>query len=109
MPLPAWAAVAVASALALSGPVQAQNYPITPNQRAIAEFHLGLFQASAEDCKRVLERNPHHIGALSGLAKCLLRLDRREEALEVLRRSSRMQPFNEDLRILIAALEAGES
>ena len=34
----AWAAVAAACALALSGPVQAQNYPITPGQRAIAEM-----------------------------------------------------------------------
>jgi hypothetical protein len=34
----AWAAVAAACALALSGPVQAQNFPITPAQRAIAEM-----------------------------------------------------------------------
>jgi hypothetical protein len=34
----AWAAVAAACALALSGQAQAQNYPITPNQRAIAEM-----------------------------------------------------------------------
>jgi len=34
----AWAAVAAACALALSGPVQAQNYPITPAQRAVAEM-----------------------------------------------------------------------
>ena len=34
----AWAAVAAACALALSGPAQAQNYPITPAQRAVAEM-----------------------------------------------------------------------
>ena len=34
----AWAAVAAACALALSGPVQAQNFPITPAQRAVAEM-----------------------------------------------------------------------
>ncbi|MDB5859145.1 MAG: hypothetical protein JWQ76_2834 [Ramlibacter sp.] len=34
----AWAAVVAACALALSGPVQAQNFPITPAQRAIAEM-----------------------------------------------------------------------
>src|SRR6478735_4388978 len=34
----AWAAVAAACVLALSGPAQAQNYPITPAQRAIAEM-----------------------------------------------------------------------
>lgn len=79
------------------------------NQRAIAEYHLGQFQASAEDCRLVLEQNPYHIGALAGLAKCLLRLDRREEALAALKRSSRLQPFNEDLKTLISALEAGGS
>ena len=77
------------------------------NQRAIAEYHLGQFQASAEDCRLVLEQNPYHIGALAGLAKCLLRLDRREEALAALKRSSRLQPFNEDLKTLISVLEAG--
>ena len=77
------------------------------NQRAIAEYHLGQFQASAEDCRLVLEQNPYHIGALAGLAKCLLRLDRREEALATLKRSSRLQPFNEDLKTLISVLEAG--
>jgi hypothetical protein len=34
----AWAAVAAACVLALSGPAQAQNYPITPAQRAVAEM-----------------------------------------------------------------------
>jgi tetratricopeptide (TPR) repeat protein len=78
------------------------------NQRAIAEYHLGQFQASAEDCRLVLEHNPYHIGALAGLAKCLLRLDRRDEAIETLRRSSRLQPYNEELKNFISALESGD-
>lgn len=78
------------------------------NQRAIAEYHLGQYQASADDCRLVLERNPYHIGALAGLAKCLLRLDRRDEALGALKRSAHLQPFNDDLRNLISVLEAGE-
>jgi tetratricopeptide (TPR) repeat protein len=96
-------AVARATRLIEQAPRFAEAY----NQRAIAEYHLGRFRESAEDCRLVLERNPHHIGALAGLAKCLLRLDRRADALEVLRRASRLQPFNEDLRNYISALEAG--
>lgn len=84
---------------------QAPHFAEAYNQRAIAEYHLGDFQASANDCRLVLERNAYHIGALAGLAKCLLRLDRRGEALDTLRRSSRLQPFNDDLRHLIAVLE----
>ena len=76
------------------------------NQRAIAEYYLGEFQASADDCRLVLEHNPYHIGALTGLAKCLLQLDRRDDAIEALRRSSRLQPYNEELKHLISALEA---
>ncbi|MFO0951302.1 MAG: tetratricopeptide repeat protein [Isosphaeraceae bacterium] len=78
------------------------------NQRAIAHFNLGQFQESADDCRRVLERNPFHIGALAGLAKCLLRLEKREDALEALRRSSRLQPFNVELRNVISELENGD-
>ena len=77
------------------------------NQRAIAHFQLGAFRESADDCRQVLERNPFHIGALSGLAKCLLRLEKRDEALDVLKRASKLQPYNEDLRSLISALETG--
>jgi Flp pilus assembly protein TadD len=78
------------------------------NQRAIAEYHLGRFRESAEDCKLVLERNPYHTGALAGMAKCLLRLNRRAEALEALRRAARLQPYDEQLRSFIAALEADD-
>src|SRR5262249_11678738 len=97
-------AVTAATRLVERAPRFAEAY----NQRAIAEYHLGWFEASAEDCRRVLERNPYHIGALSGLAKCLLRLNKRGEALDALRRSAKLQPFNEELRNYIAALEAGD-
>ena len=86
---------------------RAPNFAEAYNQRAIAEFHLGLFRESADDCRSVIERNPYHIGAFAGLAKCLLRLDRRVEALDVLKRSAKIQPFNADIRDLIAAIETG--
>jgi Flp pilus assembly protein TadD len=95
-------AVARATHLIERAPGFAEAY----NQRAIAEFFLGRFRESADDCRLTLERNPFHIGALSGLAKCLIQLGRREDALKVLRRASRLQPFEYDLRNLISALEA---
>ena len=76
------------------------------NQRAIAYFKLGDYQASAADCRRVLERNPYHIGALGGLAQCQLRLDQRQDALKTLRRALKLQPFSEGLREVVASLEA---
>jgi tetratricopeptide (TPR) repeat protein len=78
------------------------------NQRAIARYYLGRFEGSAEDCRLVLDRNPYHIGALSGLAKCQLRLDQRAPAIETLRRAAKLQPYNRDVTQWIAALEAGE-
>jgi tetratricopeptide (TPR) repeat protein len=97
-------AVALATRLIDRAPKFAEAY----NQRAIAEYFLGRFKESADDCRLVLERNPYHTGALGGLAKCLTRLNRRAEAIEALRRLSKLQPYNDDLRSWIAALEAGD-
>jgi tetratricopeptide (TPR) repeat protein len=97
-------AIALATRLIERAPKFAEAY----NQRAIAEYFLGRFKESADDCRLVLERNSYHTGALAGLAKCLTRLNRRAEAIETLRRASKLQPFNDDLRSWIAALEAGD-
>ena len=76
------------------------------NQRAIAEFFQGRFDASAADCRRVLEHNPYHIGALGGLAQCEIRLNRRGDAIKTLRRSQKLQPHSEGIREMIALLES---
>jgi len=75
------------------------------NQRAIARFFRGRFADSAADCRRTLERNPYHIGALAGLGQCYLRLDRRDEALATFRRALKLQPFSDGLKETVAALE----
>jgi tetratricopeptide (TPR) repeat protein len=85
---------------------RAANFAEAYNQRAIAYFVQGQFQESADDCERVLERNPYHFGALGGLAQCQLALGRRPEALKTLRRALRLQPYSEGLRDLVASLEA---
>jgi tetratricopeptide (TPR) repeat protein len=94
-------AVRLATHLIERAPQFAEAY----NQRAIAHFLQGHLANSAEDCRRVLERNPYHIGALSGLAQCQLRLDQRREALQTFRRALRLQPFSTGLRQVVTALE----
>ena len=94
-------AEALASRLIVRAPTFAEAY----NQRAIARFLLGRFAESAADCRRTLERNPYHVGALSGLGQCYLRLDRRDEALVTFRRALKLQPFSQGLRETVATLE----
>lgn len=77
------------------------------NQRAIARYLQGRYAESAEDCLATLERNPYHIGALSGLGQCYLRTGQRFEALRAFRRSLELQPHSEALRQTVADLEAG--
>jgi tetratricopeptide (TPR) repeat protein len=84
---------------------RAPDFAEAYNQRAIAEFFLGRFADSANDCREALKRNPYHIGALGGLAQCCDRLDQPAEQLKAYRRSLELQPYNQGLRDLIADLE----
>jgi tetratricopeptide (TPR) repeat protein len=76
------------------------------NQRAIALFLMGRMDESAADCRRVLELNPYHFGALSGLGQCYLQLSLPREALKTYRRALKLQPYSDDLREAVEALEA---
>jgi tetratricopeptide (TPR) repeat protein len=76
------------------------------NQRAFVFFLQGRFAESALDCQRVLARNPFHIGAVEGLAKCQLGLKRPRDALKSLRRALKLRPHNSALRDSIDELEA---
>ena len=85
---------------------RAPKFAEAHNQRAIARFLRGRFAESLADCRRTLELNPYHIGALGGLGQCYLRLDRRDDALATYKRALKLQPFSEGLRETVAALEA---
>jgi len=63
-----------AEALATRLIANAPNFAEAYNQRAFAYFLEGRLPESAADCQRVLTRNPFHIGAIEGLAKCELGL-----------------------------------
>lgn len=97
-------AIELATRLIARSPGFAEAY----NQRAIALFVLRRFEESAADCRRVLERNPYHFGALSGLGQCYVELKQRREALKILRRALKLQPYSEGLREAVATLEAEE-
>lgn len=97
-------AITLATHLIERSPQFAEAY----NQRAIAEYYLGRFKESAEDCEKVVARNPYHVGALSGLANCQIRLEKRESALETLRRAAKLQPYNVDIRKWIVTIEAND-
>ena len=85
---------------------RAPDFAEAYNQRAIALFEQERFAESAEDCRRAIERNPYHTGALGGLAQCYLRLDDRDAALKVYRRALKVQPYNDAIRRAMMALEA---
>ena len=95
-------AVKSASRLITRAPKYAEAY----NQRAIAFFMQGRFAREAEDCQRVLQLNPFHIGAISGLAQCQIQLNEPREALKTLRRAAKLQPHSPSIRENIEILEA---
>ncbi len=84
----------------------APNFAEAYNQRAFAYFLEGRLAESAADCERVLARNPWHVGAIEGLAKCQLGLDRPHDALKSLRRALKLRPHNESLRDFVKRIEA---
>jgi tetratricopeptide (TPR) repeat protein len=84
----------------------APNFAEAYNQRAIIYFEQGRFAESAQDCQRVLSRNPYHFGAISGLARCQLQLNRPAEALKTLRRALKIQPYSDGLRENIKLIAA---
>lgn len=96
-------AVKRASALVEKSPQFAEAW----NQRAIAHFIQGDLEKSVADCREVLKRNPYHFGAMSGMAGCLMKMGKLNEALEVFHQQLKIQPFNEGVRAAIDSLERG--
>jgi tetratricopeptide (TPR) repeat protein len=51
------------------------------NQRAIVHYLQEHYDACMEDCKRVVERMPHHFGAWAGMGHCYAHQGRIHEAI----------------------------
>lgn len=73
------------------------------NQRAIIHFTRGEWEKSAADCRKAIELNPYHYGAISGMAQCFIRIGQPKQAIEAFRMLVRIQPHN------TAALDAIET
>lgn len=77
------------------------------NQRAFANYLRGEHRAALPDLQRARALSPQHTGVLTGLALTLMALERRGEAVLVLREALEINPWLSE-RHLLPALEAGE-
>jgi tetratricopeptide (TPR) repeat protein len=75
------------------------------NKRATAYYLAGRYDESIADCKQVLERNPRHFGALSGLGQIYLALGDDARALAWFRRALAVDPNLIGVALTIKALE----
>ena len=70
----------------------AADFPEGYNQRAIAYFMSDELSKSIEDCKRTIELNPFHFGALAGMGQCYLKLGDLAAALDAFQRALEINP-----------------
>ena len=76
------------------------------NKRATVFYMMGRHRESVADVQQVLNLEPRHYGALSGLGMILVALGREEDALEWLRRALEVNPYLDGIRLLVE--EIGE-
>jgi tetratricopeptide (TPR) repeat protein len=62
------------------------------NQRAIAYFMSDELSKSIEDCKKTVELNPFHFGALAGMGQCYLKLGDLTAAMDAFQRALEINP-----------------
>lgn len=74
------------------------------NQRAIAYFHLGDYECSANDCQQTLELNPYHFAAAVGMGQCYLEQGDGRAALECFHRALEINPALEAVRMQVQYL-----
>lgn len=83
----------------------APDYAEGWNRRATLFFSMRDFSRSIADVERVLELEPRHYGALSGLAAMLQVLGREKQALEVWYKVLEVYPANEQAQSAVIKLE----
>lgn len=77
------------------------------NQRGFSYYLGGQFEQALPDLDRALELRPRHLGALTGKALTLIALERKPEAILVLREALALNPWLSE-RHLLPTLEADE-
>ncbi|WP_244530517.1 tetratricopeptide repeat protein [Salaquimonas pukyongi] len=83
----------------------APDYAEGWNRRATLYFAMKDFSRSIADVERVLELEPRHYGALSGLAAMLQSLGREKRALEIWYKVLEIYPANEQAQSAVITLE----
>lgn len=76
------------------------------NARATAYYQTGDLGPSVADIAHVLQLNPRHFGALTGLAMIFEQLGRPEKALEVYRAALAVNPHMPDILDAVKRLES---
>jgi tetratricopeptide (TPR) repeat protein len=79
------------------------------NARATAFYQTGDFGPSVADIAHVLQLNPRHFGALSGLGTMLEEAGKPERALEVYRAALALHPQMEGVLAAVERLETQET
>jgi tetratricopeptide (TPR) repeat protein len=64
------------------------------NRRAFLYYSTSEYQKSLADCRRVIEINPVHFGALHGMGLCYAALGRYGDAIKAFRSALEIQPFS---------------
>jgi tetratricopeptide (TPR) repeat protein len=75
------------------------------NRRATVYYLAGELRKSIADCDQVLQRNPGHFGALSGLGQIYLQLQDEETALKWFRRALEVNPNMLSVEMNVRMLE----
>ncbi len=75
------------------------------NKRATALFMAKRYRESIADCNKVLELNPYHFGALSGMGMNYVELDDPDAALDAFRRTLAILPHSRSTARFIEVLE----
>jgi tetratricopeptide (TPR) repeat protein len=75
------------------------------NKRATLYFLAGEYRKSLADCAQVINRNPHHFGALAGYGQIYLRLEDYARSLAYFQRALEVNPNMDSVRLNILLLE----
>ncbi len=76
------------------------------NKRATAHFLMGNFPQSVVDIHKVLELEPRHFGALSGLGLIYMEMGRKEAAIRAMEQALAIHPHMEGIKTQLRDLKA---